>query len=220
MATVIQYINGFYTGNNYLSQTEIDINAVWIHTYLSIEPTAWTSLESICALLGNMQQESTVNPGLWENRKQGNRQGGFGLVQWTPASKYLDWCTKQNLTPSYMDSNLMRLQYEMDNDLQWIPLRLYENISFREFAGNTEEWSLETLTRCFMRCYERPSEQGELIEQRQAYARHFYELLKDNPTPPDPPSPIGPDTPTPPGQYWFQNKWFIYMRKHHKRRRY
>lgn len=219
MATTVQFINGFYTGNNYLTQSQIDTNAIWIYTYLRIAPTNWTSLESICALLGNMQQESTVNPGLWENRAQGNRNGGYGLVQWTPASKYLDWAATEHIEPAYMDSNLKRLQYEMDNNLQWIKTPTFQ-ISFAEFARNSEEWTIPRLVSCFMRCYERPSTAGEVLSQRIKYADHFYELLKGEPVPPEPPSPIGPDTPTPPGQYWFQNKWFIYMRKHHKRRRY
>lgn len=216
MATSIQYINGFYTGNNYLNQDQILINSVWISTWLkAARPDIWTSPEAMAAMLGNMQQESTVNPGLWQDRRQGNMQGGYGLVQWTPATKYLNWCVEQKIEPAYMDSALKRIMYEMDNELQWIPLRLYDNITFKGFAKNVENYSLDTLVRCFCRCYERAG--VEAMENRTAYANIIYEFLEGFPVPPHPSVPIDPDVPTPPGQYWFQNKWFLYIRKKHRR---
>ena len=76
------------SNNKYLSQGEMESNAKEIYTYLSDK--GWT-LNAISGLLGNMQRESTINPGLWQSLKEGNYSGGYGLVQWTPATKYTNW---------------------------------------------------------------------------------------------------------------------------------
>ncbi|MDE5757842.1 MAG: hypothetical protein K2H85_04435, partial [Allobaculum sp.] len=192
MATKIQYINGFYTGNAYLNQTQGDVNAVWVYSYLTaISNTPWTSLESICAMLGNAWRESHVNPGMWQGLSAGYGPA-YGLLQWDPFSKYINWCKEQNIEPAYMDSALKRIQYEMHNNIQWIPLRLYNNQSFEEFARNEYRYSLETLVRCFMRCYERPG--VEQLDERVTAAQRYYTLLSGSYPPP--PVPIDPDTPT------------------------
>ena len=76
------------SGNKYLSQEEMENNAKEIYTYF--KDKGWT-LNAIAGVLGNMQQESTINPGLWQSLKEYNYSGGFGLVQWTPATKYTNW---------------------------------------------------------------------------------------------------------------------------------
>ena len=52
------------TGNRYLSLSEQQTNATYIRNYL--QPDGWT-LNAIAAMLGNMETESTINPGTWEN---------------------------------------------------------------------------------------------------------------------------------------------------------
>lgn len=76
------------SNNKYLTQGEMESNAKEIYIYLSDK--GWT-INAISGLLGNMQRESTINPGLWQSLKEGNYSGGYGLVQWTPATKYTNW---------------------------------------------------------------------------------------------------------------------------------
>ena len=45
---------------------------------------------AISAILGNEQSESTINPGRWQSDIVGNMSGGFGLVQWTPATNIIN----------------------------------------------------------------------------------------------------------------------------------
>lgn len=105
-----------YSGNRFLSMAEMTENAQYILNYLTAK--GWTK-NAICGMLGNLQTESTINPGIWQSLNEGNMSGGFGLVQWTPATKYLDWCTSQSLIYTEMDSNLLRIIYEVENSLQW-----------------------------------------------------------------------------------------------------
>ena len=50
------------SNNKYLTQGEMESNAKEIYTYLSDK--GWT-INAISGMLGNMQRESTINPGLW-----------------------------------------------------------------------------------------------------------------------------------------------------------
>ena len=77
-----------YSENRYLTLTEMRGNAQFIMSFF--HDAGWTK-NAIAAMLGNMQVESTINPGIWQGMDEFDYDGGFGLVQWTPASKYIDW---------------------------------------------------------------------------------------------------------------------------------
>ncbi len=73
------------TDANRLTQEQQEANATYIYNYLSDK--GWTT-EAIAGLLGNIQQESQMNPGVWQ--RQDNTNLGYGLVQWDDATKFLD----------------------------------------------------------------------------------------------------------------------------------
>ena len=56
-------------GNYALSQVQMNANAVEVYKYFS--GRGW-SLNAIAGILGNMQSESYVNPGVWQNLHEGN----------------------------------------------------------------------------------------------------------------------------------------------------
>ena len=181
-------IFGDYYGNtfdtsNALSQSQMEVNALYIYSYLKHE--GWKE-NPIAALLGNMQAESTINPGRW----QGNNVGGgpaYGLVQWDPFSKYTNWATSNGHSdPSEMDSNLARILYEVENNLQWIAKGSFSDMSFKEFT--TSELSVSELATAFLLCYERPADQSESVQNyRGSLAEAWYTYLTGK----DPVSPGG-----------------------------
>lgn len=71
--------------NMYLERGQMTDNAQYIADYLT--GNGWTQ-NAVAGILGNMEQESTMNPGLWQDLKYENMSGGYGLVQWTPATEY------------------------------------------------------------------------------------------------------------------------------------
>lgn len=150
-------MGNFYTGNRFLTATEMFVNGDYVCDYLSAR--GW-SLNAICGMLGNMQVESTVNPGIWQNLDEGNTAVGYGLVQWTPASKYLNWCASNGLDPTHMDTALDRLEYERKNGLQYYKTTAY-NLTFTQFKTSKE--SPEYLAQAFMRNYERPANQNTTV---------------------------------------------------------
>lgn len=189
MATLRTGINGSYYGSLFsesepLSQTEMKVNADYIYT--SLLNAGWTA-NSVCALLGNMQAESTINPGRWQGDNVGSTSNGYGLVQWTPSTNYTNWCNENGIEdPSEMDNNLVRIIYEVENDLQWISTDAYP-LSFDDFTKSNE--SIDYLAKAFLLCYERPADQSESVQNyRSELANNWYSYLTGS---------SGPITPTP-----------------------
>lgn len=159
----------YYAGNFYLTLDEMKTNTDFIYNYLS--PLGWT-VNSIAGMLGNMQTESTINPAIWENLDMGNLANGFGLVQWTPATKYIDWCVSNNLDINAMESNLKRIEFEVANNIQWGKTDAYP-FSFQEFKTSTE--TPEYLALAFLANYERPLNPDQ--PQRAKQARFWFNYL-------------------------------------------
>lgn len=160
--------------NGYLTAAETEENAGMVYGFFNAR--GWT-INAIAAMCGNMQGESGINPGIWENLQP--YAGGYGLVQWTPYTKLSDWATAQGLT-WLNDGNTQceRIDYESLNNLQWFynaEVGMAPPITFTQFA--TSALSVDTLTMYFLYFYEHPANPTGVLATRQAYARHWYELF-------------------------------------------
>lgn len=164
-----------HSGNYFLSYDQMKDNARYIRDYLTAR--GW-SINAICGMLGNMETESTINPGIWQNLDEGNTSLGYGLCQWTPATKYLNWCSENGYTPSLLSTALRRLEYELDNNLQYYSTDAYP-LSFSEFKTSTLAPSY--LAMAFLNNYERPAEPNQPARGVQADA--WYTYLTDSNTP-------------------------------------
>ncbi len=158
-----------YSGNRFLTLEEMQVNARYIYQYLSAR--GWT-LNAIAGMLGNMQTESTINPGIWQSLDEGDTDSGYGLVQWTPATKYLNWCNSNGLEPSAMDSALKRLEYELANGLQFYATDAYP-LSFASFKVSTKDPGY--LALAFLANYERPADPDQ--PNRATQAEYWYNFL-------------------------------------------
>lgn len=149
-------MSNWISANRYLSTTEMQNNAQIVYNRLKY---GWTK-NAICALLANMQCESNINPGIWESLKSGNLSGGFGLVQWTPATKYRNWHDAYFDDTDYTngDKQLSRIIYEVNNGMQWANVCSEQGLSFQEFTQSTLDPYILAVE--FLICYERPADQG------------------------------------------------------------
>ena len=137
------------------------------------------SKKAICAILGNMRHESSVNPNMYEYNYDWSADRGFGLVQWTPRSKYWNWALDNGYSESELrdgDAQLDRIDYEVTQGIQWISTPNYP-LSYAEFRSG--DGTLEYLTRAFIWNYERPAlEAGESsTPDRIAFAQKCYDTL-------------------------------------------
>lgn len=188
------------TANSYnISVEDMQPNARYIYQYLKNE--GWT-LNAIAGVLGNMHVESKMSPWIWqgviegsiikEDRTQvlnmavlGYSEPGYGLVQWTPYSKYTDWCAANDLAYWDIDSQLYRICWEVANNQQWqVRADKGYNITFKNFVKSTEDpyW----LAGAWAFCYERPAsstgtadEQENLKNERGNYATYWYNYLSN-----------------------------------------
>ena len=192
---------GLCTANSYnIHIDDMKPNARYIYQYLT--NSGWT-LNAIAALLGNVQVESKMSPWMWQGTIDGSiinddethslnmavlagKNPGYGLVQWTPYSKYVDWCITTGLSYWDIDSQLQRICWEVNAtgaDAQWqVRESKGYNLTFKEFIKSTEDsyW----LAGAFAFCYERSGsstgteeEQNNLKIERGNNAKYWYEYL-------------------------------------------
>lgn len=185
MAVTLRFGNyGSYYGNDYnssksLSMDQMKVNAKYISSYL--QDKGWT-LNAIAGVLGNMQHESTINPGRWEGDDVGDGPG-YGLVQWTPYTKYTDWATLNGYPdPSVMDGNLARVIYDFTHNVQYYPTDNYPE-SRSEFTKSTKTpYYLAcafafNYERSWVALYGTEEEKQALREKRGNSATFWYEYL-------------------------------------------
>lgn len=129
-----------------LSQSEMEINAKYIWGYLGGKAAEPWTLQAVAGILGNMEKESSINPGRHETSGS-----GFGLVQWTPKSKFTNWATPLGYAEDDIDGQLERIIWEKDNNKQYG--KNHYPYTFKEFAVSTD--SAYTLACAFAFEYER-----------------------------------------------------------------
>lgn len=168
-------------GNFPLTLDQMKVNATYIRDVLIRR--GWT-VEAISGMLGNAQSESTINPGRWQRGIEGNLKGGFGLVQWTPASKLIDWAESEGKDYADMDTQLERFRYELDNRLQFYKTAKYP-LTFSQYMESTQ--SPYYLACAWLYNYERPKEYHPEIRGPQG--DFWYNYLTGEAPPPRPPIP-------------------------------
>lgn len=181
-----------------LSTSEMENNAkIFGDVFSALE----YNINTIAALAGNAQAESTINPGL--NEVGG---GGYGLFQWTPKSDLIGACNQLGISP-YTDGTI-QCQC-LDGELftlrnQWYSTKAFISpyyksgatsdmigITPEQFKSNTMGWKPDKLAILFMAAYERPSYDPATnhAEKRKAYANCWYDYYTGNPPTPTPPTP-------------------------------
>ena len=172
-------MNEWITGNRYLNQAEMENNATLVYQYLGARGF---TVNAVAGILGNMQTESHINPGIWQSLTVGT--GGYGLVQWTPYTKYSKWAGSgwQNNG----DMECKRIVWEFNNNQQYIKTSAYP-LTAAEFMASTD--SPYNLGMAFLHNYERPKDPNQPARGTQAEA--WYEFLTGQ----TPPTPVNPEDP-------------------------
>ena len=92
------------TQGNPLNYDSVSTNNAYCLTKY-FQSLGW-SFEAIMGMCGNMHKESQYQPGYWDNLQTGDMTLGFGLVQWTGATQYINparqiWGTSDPFAPYY-----------------------------------------------------------------------------------------------------------------------
>ena len=158
-------------GNRYLNDAEMQNNAYIVFTDLTAR--GWTP-NAIAGLLGNIESESTINPAIWQSLNEGNYSGGYGLVQWTPATNYIDWANDNDYNIKDGNKQLQWIDEETVRKGQWIETDSYP-VSFSDFKTSYAE--PEYLASVFLKNFERAG--VEVEEERKQQARKWFNILID-----------------------------------------
>lgn len=170
------------SGNRFLNLTEMQNNALMFRdTIKNIMPEITDN--AIAGMLGNMQTESSINPGIWESLEP--YAGGYGLVQWTPYTKYSEWAGvgwENNGT-----KETARIKYEIDNNIQWfqnpeagnIGMSINPDLTFREYALSNKP--PDELAKYFLTYYEHPASLTNSYQARMEQALYWYEYITGHP---------------------------------------
>ena len=185
-------------------------NAEKVYNYFSA--LGW-SRSAIAGMLGNMQVESWISPGLIQGTHRsslpnsaanlsdvpnsvminfyGSSGYGVGLVQWdgytstSPAGqKLVSFAMRYGLNWYDGDTQLYRIQREQETNIQWSAATVNgTRWTWSNFPTNTE--TPETSAKIWRICYEVAAAGTD--SRRQANARYWYDYFDDSPTPPTPP---------------------------------
>ena len=178
--------------NSTLTTTQMTANAHYVLSYL--KQKGFTK-QAACAVIGNMQAESDVDPGVWEVRNR--TSSGYGLVQWTPGTKFLSYASSKgyltNTEPETVNSlalnnpkQLMNAELEF---LVWSCLpgnghffppapsmqHTAYSMTFNAFKQST--MSVDTLAIIFHDHYERSSDSDDALNRRRQYAVAWFNKL-------------------------------------------
>ena len=156
-------------GNFYLTTEQMQGNAREVLSFF--EQKGW-SLNAIAGICGNMQSESNINPGIWQSLQEGNYSGGFGLVQWTPATNYTNWAGANGYGITDPNGQLTWIDSVTVSFGQWIATAAYP-LSFDQFKVSGE--SPEYLASAFLKNFERAG--VEVEAERRQQARYWYNYL-------------------------------------------
>lgn len=166
--------------NAYLTQSEMENNATEFYGYFN---SKGFTIESVAGMLGNLQQESNINPGM---KQTASASSGWGLIQWTPSSNLTDYATAYGVdwTTGEIQTQLMWDEIINGYGGQWIPKpSLGYGYTGAEFSQLTD-----VAEACKAYLYERERAGVEALDKRLTYASNWYEYLTGV-TPPTPPTP-------------------------------
>lgn len=166
--------------NAYLTQSEMENNATEFYGYFN---SKGFTIESVAGMLGNLQQESNINPGM---KQTASPSSGWGLIQWTPSSNLTDYASAQgsDWTTGEIQTQLMWDEIINGYGGQWIPKpALGYSYTGEEFSHLTD-----VAEACKAYLYERERAGVEALTNRLTYASNWYEYLTGV-TPPIPPTP-------------------------------
>ena len=173
---------------------DMNNNAQLMYDYLTGKGV---TSEATCAIIANMQSESGLNPGQWEHPQSGSNVGkwstaGFGLGQWTPASKVSTYVKSKE--PSVVSDGYKQLDLLLAVPSQWSTRYIdehgnssYYNLTgvpyfsdFSSFLASNQDAG--DLAVAYMVCWERPNKKYADPETRRSNGNSWYAYFGGTPS--------------------------------------
>lgn len=177
------YVNTSYSG---LTSSEKLNNARQFCSHYYWDQ-GWSPV-AICAILGNIDVESHINPGAIEGDPYGqlednsvmvNYPGGVGLVQWTGAYNLVQYAIDEGR--EWYDGNLQmqRLEYEKANGLEFVGQTVNGVYYDWNMTNMWENVNVRDMTEAFCLGYLRPADPSGTMANRKAQAEYWLNHFDD-----------------------------------------
>lgn len=189
--------SSWITGNMYLSRSEMDNNAVKFYYTMT---RLGCSYNAILGMLANIEHESNINPGIWEELRV--RWRGYGLTQWSPYTKYSNWAGSDWENNGQKECE--RIIYEGNYGISQYDANQWFSNWYAPYVGYPEQppislfdylretaLSPKVLADYWLLYYEHPDESNipNRIAQHQSLVDYYNNLLGGGA--PVPPTPVG-----------------------------
>ena len=168
-----------YNGRGYGSDT------VQYHVWNALRAAGYNEITT-AATMGNIEAESGFRPDLQE--KGG---GGFGLIQWTNQKGHStgrrtdmeNYCKSKGKPTSDLQCQIEYMLMELAGTSIWMKANSKYNFGPLTKADWEAGKDIETATKAFMACCERPSYNPKTnhIDKRIQYAQNYYDAFKGSP---------------------------------------
>lgn len=153
-------------------------NAWQVYNYLG----GYMTLEALCGILGNISQESYVNP-LQEQVFSGTppvqNQRGLGLIQWTPQTSLTEFCNDYTKGDDQCELILNEITGYTGG-------RFYASVTHPEYSYTGQEFMELTDVEIATKAYFWERVRGTWSDARLTDANHWYEVLSGSPPGPGP----------------------------------
>lgn len=148
--------------------------------------------ECICGMLGNIDLESSLNPG---NKNGASPSTAWGLIQWYPSTILTDWCRSRNFL--WYDGAIQCYVIECEGEEKegcggrFITTAEYP-YTWSQFTQLTD---VNVATEAYLFERERTYTYAQISEhlpdynKRHDYANYWLQKFSDDPPPPTPPTP-------------------------------
>ena len=147
-----------------------------LNVWRQLRTTGW-SAQSIAGIMGNMQTESMgFQHDLMELGQEWNWPNcGYGLVQWTPATKLIDWCVANGHDYTTVEGQIARIKYEFENGVQWFANPSRPDLQFVLQSVFVTQSNVELCADEFLAFYEHPADPTQPLRLTQA--RYWFDWL-------------------------------------------
>ena len=183
--------------NHRLSDEEKEHNAVIAMRMLRSNKF---SKYAAAGMVGNMWAESFMSPAQWENPTgpdTGLLNRGYGLVQWTPATLYIDWAEATGHADDWNGNGTLeikRIFYEREQHIEFFappesPYQEYGWTAYSEIepeSGESDDDCVNRAAAIFVWNYLRPGPDAiaATLDNRQYHSRYVFDNCPGDPVPP------------------------------------
>jgi len=169
------------SGNYHITRPEAYVNAYYLIGYMVAH--GYATLEAASAIAGNAIHEINCNPGGAQGYSEPpDMTKGYGILQWTPATKIFNYAQANGLPVGDMDTQIEFIWYQANYEPQngYIPKEPYLTPhNYLAFLRSTMD--VDYLARAFCINAEKWDATEESLNGRASRAVYMYNMCLDDP---------------------------------------